>query len=285
MIAEIIGLIAFLSICIFFIWRISVRNRTLFESPVFRTFVPIFILSVMAGYIIVVLLQWNPVRSLTGITSLALLAAFGAYLQMPVSSEHFLAHLKIVGYNIAPKGAWIEIILNDHKIIGEVVALRTTAVTLKDEEGTLHIIENQSFLNGNPRRLDITVDASGSLTNVYMYRVDVALPFSTTTDWMGIKKNIAKGIIKTQLSQYSTDGVTVDGEAIDSDVMTGFVFDKTTGTHVAPRIYFNIVASLSGIPYVQFVILIPCENYWEGFCKWHSYIGKLTLQCYNELKG
>lgn len=278
MIAEVIGLVVFLAITIFFVWRISVNNRTLFESPVFRTFVPIVVISIMVAYIIIVLFRWNPTRSLTGITTITLLAATGAYLQMPFGSEHFLAHLKIVNYDIAPKGSWIEVETSHSKIIGMVISLKTTAVTLRDEEGCLHTIENQTFLNGNPRRLEIT-QSDGSISNIYQYRVNVALPYEVNKDYMSIKQLLRTKIINQQLSKYSTDETGAKGEAVDTKTMTGFVFD-TSGTHISPRIYFDILPTLSGNPYVQFVVLIPSSNYYEGWARWHSFIGELALQCY-----
>jgi hypothetical protein len=280
MIAETIGLIAIIAITIFFIWRISVTNKTLFESPVFRVFLPIIIIPIMTVYVLVVFLKWSPTLSFTGVGTITLLAATGAYLQMPFGSEHFFAHLKIIQYDIAPRRAWIEVNNGNKKLIGEVIYLKTTAITLKDEEGTLWIIENQTFLNGNPRRLEIT-QHDGNIVNNYLYRIDVALPFNDTVDYMTIKKNIRKKIIEKQLETYSIDETGADGKVIDTSTMTGFVFDDM-GSHISPRVYFDITPSLSGNPYVQFVILIPSRNYWEGWVRWHSYIANITQQCYVE---
>lgn len=279
MIAEIVGFIIFLILAIGLIWRISVKNRTLYESPVFRTFTPIFLLAITAGYIIIVILRWNPTISITGITALALLAGGGAYLQMPFGSKHFLAHLKICSYDIAPKGSWMEITQGQNKIIGQVVALKTTAVTLKDVEGALHTIENADFLSMRPRRLEIT-QVEGEIQNIYHYRVDACLPFRENIQYMEIKQLIRNAIIEKQMSIYQgEEQTTQEGEAIAS-TMTGFVFGNS-GVHVSPRVYFTLEAAFNGAPYAHFVVLVPCKDYLEGWSKWHSYVGKIVINMFN----
>jgi hypothetical protein len=202
--------------------------------------------------------------------------------QMPVDSKNFFAHLLIANYDLAPKGKWIELHSDEGIIIGKVVALMTSAVTLRDEEGAVYTVETQSYLRMKPRRLGITANSDNTL-NIYLYRVDVALPFDLNVDYMSIKQNIKTRIIEQQLSTYATDDTGINGEVIDKSAMTGFVYDDL-GTHISPRVYFGVPPPTPSSLYVQFVILIPCLDYYEGWSKWHSYIGKLSLQCYREHK-